>query len=130
MGPVTLPTVGLVYADAPVIIYSVEKHPIYWPRLEPLWLAIEAGSLNLVSSELVLMVARADHPADPPRSGPPSGGGPGAPDARRDSRRHRPAFRGRFLRDERCRLPPRARPRPDPDRRPGHALTANGHPTR
>jgi predicted nucleic acid-binding protein len=45
----------LVYVDANPVIYSVEKHPAFGPLLEPLWLAAQAKSIEVVSSELVLM---------------------------------------------------------------------------
>jgi predicted nucleic acid-binding protein len=50
-----LPASGLVYLDANPIIYSVEKHPVYGPMLQPLWLAAQAGTIEVVSSDLVLM---------------------------------------------------------------------------
>ena len=43
MGTLTLPTSGLVYLDANSVIYTVEKHPLYGPLLQPLWLAAQAG---------------------------------------------------------------------------------------
>lgn len=55
MGSLTLPTSGLVYVDSMTIIYTVERFPIYWPVLQPLWLAAQAGNVDVVSSELSLM---------------------------------------------------------------------------
>jgi predicted nucleic acid-binding protein len=55
VGSLTLPTSGLVYADAQTFLYSVEKHPDYAPLLRPLWQAAQAGTLEVVSSELALM---------------------------------------------------------------------------
>lgn len=55
MGSLTLPESGTVYADAQIFIYSVEKHPTYSPLLRPLWEAVQAGKLEVVSSELTLM---------------------------------------------------------------------------
>lgn len=55
MGALTLPPAGLVYADTQVLIYSVERHPTYGPLLRPLWQAVQAGILEVVSSELALM---------------------------------------------------------------------------
>lgn len=37
------------------MIYSVEKHPDYWPLLQPLWRASKAGAVEIISSELVLL---------------------------------------------------------------------------
>ena len=55
MGALTVPASGLVYFDANSVIYSVEKHPVYWPLLEPLWHAAKRRTIELVSSDLVLM---------------------------------------------------------------------------
>lgn len=54
MGTLTAPR-GLVYADTQVLVYSVEKHPVFWPLLRPLWEAMQEGSARLVTSELTLM---------------------------------------------------------------------------
>jgi predicted nucleic acid-binding protein len=45
----------LVYLDANSIIYSVEKHPIYWPLLEPVWRAAVGNAIEIVSSDIALM---------------------------------------------------------------------------
>jgi predicted nucleic acid-binding protein len=55
MGSLTLPSSGLVYVDTMTLIYTVERFPAYWPLLEPMWLAAQAGSIDVVSSELSLM---------------------------------------------------------------------------
>ena len=55
MGSVALPTTGLVYVDANVVIYTVEKHPRYSPVLRPLWSAVSAGQARVVVSELILL---------------------------------------------------------------------------
>jgi predicted nucleic acid-binding protein len=55
MGSLIVPSSGLVYLDANSVIYSVEKHPVYWPLLEPLWRAAKGKTVELVSSDLVLM---------------------------------------------------------------------------
>lgn len=55
MGALTLPLSGRVYIDTQSVIYSVEKHPIYWPILHPLWQAMKRGSVELFSSELTLL---------------------------------------------------------------------------
>jgi predicted nucleic acid-binding protein len=46
-----------VYLDANPIIYSVEKHPVFGPLLQPLWQAVQAKTIEVVSSDLVLMEA-------------------------------------------------------------------------
>lgn len=55
MGALNLPTAGLVYADAQIAIYTVDMHATYEPVLRSLWQAVRAGSITVVSSELVLM---------------------------------------------------------------------------
>jgi predicted nucleic acid-binding protein len=55
MGKLTLPPSGLVYVDANTLIYTVEKHPAYGPLLQPLWLAAQAKTIEVVSSDLALM---------------------------------------------------------------------------
>lgn len=55
MGSLTLPTTGAVYVDANVVIYSVEKVEPYYTALQPLWAAAQAGSITLISSELLLI---------------------------------------------------------------------------
>ncbi|MHB1422016.1 MAG: type II toxin-antitoxin system VapC family toxin [Gemmataceae bacterium] len=50
-----MPSSGLVYLDANAVIYSVEKHPVYWPLLQPLWLAAKGKTIEIVSSDLTLM---------------------------------------------------------------------------
>lgn len=55
MGSITVPSAGQVYLDANSVIYSVEKHPVYWPLLQPLWLAAKGKTIEIVSSELTLM---------------------------------------------------------------------------
>jgi predicted nucleic acid-binding protein len=55
VGVIVLPSAGLVYLDANSVIYSVEKHPVYWPLLQPVWLAAKGSPVEIVSSDLVLM---------------------------------------------------------------------------
>ena len=55
MGSLTLPPSGLVYLDANPVIYTVEKHPDYAPLLQPLWHAAHARTIEVISSELLLM---------------------------------------------------------------------------
>jgi len=52
---ITVPASGLVYLDANSIIYSVEKHPVYWPLIEPVWLAAKSKTIEILSSDLALM---------------------------------------------------------------------------
>jgi predicted nucleic acid-binding protein len=55
VGTLTLPATGLVYVDANPVIYSIEKHPSYGPILRPVWQAAQAKTIEIVSSDLVLM---------------------------------------------------------------------------
>jgi predicted nucleic acid-binding protein len=55
MGSLSVPASGLVYLDTNPVIYSVEKHPTYWPLLEPVWQAAKAGTVEIVSSDLTLL---------------------------------------------------------------------------
>jgi predicted nucleic acid-binding protein len=55
VGTLILPSAGLVYLDANAVIYSVERHPRYWPLLQPLWQAAKGKTIEIVSSDLVLM---------------------------------------------------------------------------
>ncbi|NJN12396.1 MAG: type II toxin-antitoxin system VapC family toxin [Richelia sp. RM2_1_2] len=50
-----LPTSSRIYIDTVVAIYSVEWNPNYYSVLEPLWLKFQAGELEIISSELILM---------------------------------------------------------------------------
>jgi predicted nucleic acid-binding protein len=50
-----LPAAGAVYLDTDAIIYSVEKIAPYWLLLQPLWLAAQAGTFMVISSELALL---------------------------------------------------------------------------
>ncbi|MBY0229473.1 MAG: PIN domain-containing protein [Gemmataceae bacterium] len=55
MGALIVPLSGMVYLDANSIIYSVEKHPDYYPLLVPAWQAAKSGNVEVVTSELSLM---------------------------------------------------------------------------
>ena len=55
MGQLTLPASGQVYLDANALIYTVEKHPVYGPLLQPLWLAAQAKTVEVISSALAIL---------------------------------------------------------------------------
>jgi len=55
VGSMTLPGAGLVYLDANSLIYTVEKHATYGPLLEPLWLAAQAKTFEVITSEISLL---------------------------------------------------------------------------
>lgn len=40
-----------------MVIYTVERHPIYAPLLDPFWMAVQAGQLVAVTSELTVLEA-------------------------------------------------------------------------
>lgn len=45
----------LIALDTPTFIYLIEKHPIFFPAVEPLFQAIDAGSVQAVTSVLTLL---------------------------------------------------------------------------
>lgn len=55
MGTLSFQRSSLVYVDAQIVIYSIEKFPNYFPTLEPMWLDLKAGEIKLVTSELTLL---------------------------------------------------------------------------
>jgi len=55
MGTLSFPASSLVYVDAQIIIYSIEKFPNYFSTLEPMWLKLKEGEIGLVTSELTLL---------------------------------------------------------------------------
>lgn len=55
MGPLTFPKGTRIAIDAQIIIYSVERHVVYWPKLESMWDEAAAGNLKLISSELSVL---------------------------------------------------------------------------
>ena len=57
MGPLTLPEGGLVYIDTNVLIYSVERVEPYRTLLAPMWDRAQAGDLEIVSSESIVIEA-------------------------------------------------------------------------
>lgn len=57
MGPLTLPSSGLIYIDASSLIYSVERVEPYRTLLEPMWQAVQNGNLTAVSSPILVVEA-------------------------------------------------------------------------
>jgi predicted nucleic acid-binding protein len=55
MGPLSLPSSGPVYVDSQVLIYAIESNPTYYPLAEPVLAAVEAGKVELVTSELTVL---------------------------------------------------------------------------
>jgi len=55
MGQLTLPESSVIYVDTVVVIYSIEKFPNYFPLLEPLWQKLQAGTVQVMTSEITLL---------------------------------------------------------------------------
>lgn len=55
MGSLVLPAAGLVYLDASVLIYSVERVEPYRTLLEPMWRQTQDGELAIVSSPIIVI---------------------------------------------------------------------------
>jgi predicted nucleic acid-binding protein len=55
LGTLGLPTAGPVAVDAQIVIYSVEKHPVFGPLVRPLWEAVQKSQLEVVCSELTIL---------------------------------------------------------------------------
>ena len=55
MGAVAVPAGGRVYLDTSALIYAVEKNPVFWPLLQPVWAAASAGTVHLETSGLSLL---------------------------------------------------------------------------
>ena len=54
MGPMRIPSGGVIYMDTSSIIYSVERNEPYFSLLAPAWQHAETGHCVVVCSELVL----------------------------------------------------------------------------
>jgi len=54
MGRIVLPPSGIVYVDAQIVIYTVDRNAKYAPVCRPIWEAAKAGTITVVSSELIL----------------------------------------------------------------------------
>lgn len=55
MGQLALPHFAHVYIDTVTVIYVVEQTPTYGVLLNPLWNSLQAGNLEVFTSELTLM---------------------------------------------------------------------------
>lgn len=55
MGSLSLPASGSVYVDTAPVIYTVERHADYVPLLLPLWAAMDAQQIEVITSELTLL---------------------------------------------------------------------------
>lgn len=55
MGQLIIPDGAIVYLDTAPIVYSIERHADYWQLLTPLWQKLQAGTIQLISSELLIL---------------------------------------------------------------------------
>jgi predicted nucleic acid-binding protein len=55
MAAMSVPTSGRIYLDSSILIYSVERHPVFAPLLDPLWAAFARGQAALFTSELSIL---------------------------------------------------------------------------
>jgi predicted nucleic acid-binding protein len=55
MGSLSIRASGIVYVDTAPIIYTVERHADYEALLLPLWAALDARLIEVVTSELTLL---------------------------------------------------------------------------
>jgi predicted nucleic acid-binding protein len=55
VGQLAVPASGNVYVDTSCLIYTVERHPDFYPILSPLWNAAQAGKVTVVSSEIAIL---------------------------------------------------------------------------
>lgn len=55
MGQLKLPSAGSLYVDTNAVIYRVEQIEPYLTASAPLWDALDAGTVSVVTSELTLL---------------------------------------------------------------------------
>jgi predicted nucleic acid-binding protein len=55
MGSLNLPPSGSVYVDTQTLIYAIESNSTYAPVVDPFLKEVEAGRVELVTSELTVM---------------------------------------------------------------------------
>lgn len=55
MGQLNLPDSSRIYIDTVVVIYAVEQAPVYGSLLADLWAKVQAGNLEVLTSELTFM---------------------------------------------------------------------------
>ena len=54
MGSITIPNNSRIYLDADCFIYSVERHPDYWPLIKPVWTSAADSLISIFSSQLII----------------------------------------------------------------------------
>ncbi len=57
MGELNLPIGSNVYIDTPLLIYTLENHPDFYPLLKPLWAKFENDRVSISTSELIITEA-------------------------------------------------------------------------
>ena len=55
MGALILPSAGNIFVDANTLIYTVQRHPTYYPLLEPFWDAVDRDARDVFGSELLII---------------------------------------------------------------------------
>jgi len=55
MGQLNLPKSARIYIDTVIVIYTVEQAPVYGRLLGDLWHQLQAGNIEVFTSELTLM---------------------------------------------------------------------------
>lgn len=55
MGQLVIPSGSKVYVDTAVLIYTLKVNTDYFDLLKPLWIMFQAGQIELISSELIMM---------------------------------------------------------------------------
>ena len=57
MGELNLPIGSSVYIDTPILIYTLENHPDFYPLLKPLWAKFGNSEISIFTSELIITEA-------------------------------------------------------------------------
>lgn len=55
MGSLILPSSGPTFVDADALIYTVQRHPTYYPLLIPFWAEAEVAGVSVLGSELLIL---------------------------------------------------------------------------
>lgn len=55
MGSLVLPVAGPIHIDANVVLYTVNRHPTYYPLLQPLWAAARNSPQLVRGSHLLIL---------------------------------------------------------------------------
>ena len=55
MGALTIPASGSIHIDADTLIYTVQRHPTYYPLLAPFWETVGHDAREVYGSELLIL---------------------------------------------------------------------------